>query len=360
ITLLWPANTVKIQGSGSDPDGTIASYLWSKVAGPEATMTDANTPAVTLTGLSLGSYVLRLTVTDDKGGKHSDDVTVVVKDPVAPVANAGPDLLLLLPTNTVVIQGTATDSDGTIVSYKWTQRSGPVSSMTGITSPTLNVSALISGTYKFRLTVTDDSGLSDYDDTLVRVTQPPQVDAGLDQTVFLPQSQVTFNGSASDADGTITKYRWNKYSGPGVVLVNATTPNLTVTGLKEGTHIFMLRVTDNSYATATDYVTLTVKKELVSTDFQTSGNSEIAENTLSVAETPLAPVRNSQAILNKLTSLDLEDCLVTIFNDTGDRIFSGNWSSETYRDIFTDDGLYLYQIIKKDKRINAGKIYIRR
>jgi hypothetical protein len=331
------------------------------VSGPDAgTLADANTPVLNLTGLSIGAYVLRLTVTDDKGGKHYDDVGVILKNAVPPVANAGADLLVLLPTNAVAIHGTATDTDGTIASYKWTQRSGPVASMTGATSPTLNVSALISGIYKFRFFVTDNSGLSSYDDMLIRVTEPPEVNAGPDQTVFLPTSQAVFNGSAVDPDGTITKYNWSKYSGPSALLVNGTTPILTVTALKEGTYVFMLRVTDNSYAKASDYVTLTVKKESVSTSVQTSAGNIFTQNTFSVVEDSDVTGEDRRTVFNKLTFLDLEDGLVTVFNEAGERIFSGNWSSETYSDIFTKNGLYLYHIVKKGKRINAGKIYIRR
>lgn len=47
-----------------------------------------------------------------------------------PVANAGPDQIITLPIDSVVLDGSAsTDADGQIVNYKWTKVSGPVSSL---------------------------------------------------------------------------------------------------------------------------------------------------------------------------------------------------------------------------------------
>ncbi|MFD3004041.1 PKD domain-containing protein, partial [Pontibacter toksunensis] len=42
-----------------------------------------------------------------------------------PVANAGPDKTITLPTSSVQLSGSATDSDGTISGYSWSQVSGP-------------------------------------------------------------------------------------------------------------------------------------------------------------------------------------------------------------------------------------------
>ena len=81
-----------------------------------------------------------------------------------PVANAGPDQHLIMPfslTNNTVLTGSGTDADGTVVSYAWTQVSGPASvtfSRQTVASPT--VSGFAGGTYEFSLVVTDNAGLS--------------------------------------------------------------------------------------------------------------------------------------------------------------------------------------------------------
>ena len=80
-----------------------------------------------------GVYVFRLTVTDNDGATDSDDVQLVVNPALVnqnPVANAGPDQNITLPTNTLNINGSGSDSDGSIVSYLWEKVSGPAVTMT--------------------------------------------------------------------------------------------------------------------------------------------------------------------------------------------------------------------------------------
>jgi hypothetical protein len=43
----------------------------------------------------------------------------------APSANAGPDKKVVLPTNKITLNGNATDPDGTVKKYSWTQKTGP-------------------------------------------------------------------------------------------------------------------------------------------------------------------------------------------------------------------------------------------
>jgi uncharacterized protein YjdB len=77
ITL--PTNSVVINGTGSDPGGSISAYAWTRVSGPNTpTLTNANTANLTASGLIAGTYVFRLTVTDNGGLTASDDVNVVV------------------------------------------------------------------------------------------------------------------------------------------------------------------------------------------------------------------------------------------------------------------------------------------
>ena len=79
-TITLPTNSVALNGSGSDMDGTIATYSWSQVSGPNtATFSDKAVAKPTVSGLIQGSYVFALTVTDDKGAvSAADQVTVTV------------------------------------------------------------------------------------------------------------------------------------------------------------------------------------------------------------------------------------------------------------------------------------------
>lgn len=80
ITIQLPANSTTLSGSGTDADGTISGYSWSRVSGP-TTFTFGNqfAASTTLSNLVAGTYVFRLTVSDNKAATGTDDVTVIVK-----------------------------------------------------------------------------------------------------------------------------------------------------------------------------------------------------------------------------------------------------------------------------------------
>jgi hypothetical protein len=180
-----------------------------------------------------------------------------------PVANAGSDVTITLPTSSAVLNGSGTDIDGSVSSYKWSYVSGPASYTLGTpNASTTIISSLIEGSYKFKLTVTDNSGATASDDVAVIVNpapnQPPVVDAGTDQTTILPADSVILSGSGSDPDGTISSIQWSKVSGTGGTIVSPSAGVTKVIGLTEGTYIFRLTVKDNSGVSVSDNVTVNV------------------------------------------------------------------------------------------------------
>ena len=97
--------------------------------------------------------------------------------PSPPVANAGFDQAITLPTNTVALDGSAsTDANNDITSYLWTKISGPSSfTIANANSVQTQVTNLVEGVYEFELKVTDARGLFDRDTVQVPVTVwPPQ------------------------------------------------------------------------------------------------------------------------------------------------------------------------------------------
>lgn len=77
-TIYLPNTSITLSGSGSDVDGTIASYAWAKTSGASVTVNNASAATTTVTGLTAGTYVFTLTVTDNLGATATANVTVVV------------------------------------------------------------------------------------------------------------------------------------------------------------------------------------------------------------------------------------------------------------------------------------------
>src|SRR5687768_5365160 len=279
IILTLPANSTTLTGSGTDGDGTIASYAWRRVSGPATfALGSANAATTALNNLVQGTYVFRLTVTDNSGATATDDVTVTVNAAPnqAPMANAGSNSTLTLPTNSTTLTGTGTDADGTIASNAWSRVSGPATfTLVSANAATTALNNLVQGTYVFRLTVTDNSGATATDDVTVTVNaapnQAPMANAGTNITLTLPTNSTTLTGTGTDADGTIASYAWSRLSGPATfTLVSANAATTALNNLVQGTYVFRLTVTDNSGATATDDVTVTVN---LATEQSTTANA---------------------------------------------------------------------------------------
>lgn len=295
IIIILPINNTTIFGGGSDPDGSIASYSWTKFSGGAATLTNATTSTLTVTGLFQGVHVFRLLVTDNQGATNNDDVTVTVNTAATnqlPIANAGLDKVIVLPTNTTNLIGSASDADGSIATYAWTKISGPTGTLGATNGSTLSLSNLVEGIYVFQLMVTDNDGGTGTDNTMVTVNpasvnQSPVVNAGADNSIFLPINTVQFSGSASDADGSIASQEWTQVSGPSTAtLLNVNTTLLTVNNLIAGIYRFRFTATDNNAASAFDEVQVTV-------------------NVASVNQPPAANAGSDQTIKLPINSISL-------------------------------------------------------
>ena len=172
-------DSASLDGSGSgDPDGTITTWLWTKISGPSSSIINSPSSSATIVkNLVTGNYQFELKVTDN-GGLSATDTVMVTVDAIpssdhAPVANAGADLVITLPANTITLDGSgSSDTDNNITGYQWSKISGPVSfnisNTSGIQSQVTN---LVEGAYLFELKVTDATGLTDKDTVQVNVNQ---------------------------------------------------------------------------------------------------------------------------------------------------------------------------------------------
>ncbi|MEO5683193.1 MAG: PKD domain-containing protein [Chitinophagaceae bacterium] len=276
ISITLPTSSTTLNGSASnDPDGSIATYAWSKTSGPTSyTIANAGAASTALSNLVQGVYVFTLQVTDNSGATASSTVTVTVNAAAnqSPVSNAGSNISITLPTNSTTLNGSASsDADGTISTYAWSKTSGPASySIANAGAASTALSNLVQGVYVFTLQVTDNSGATASSTVTVTVNaavappppvnQAPVSNAGSNISITLPTNSTTLNGStSSDADGTISTYAWSKTSGPAsYIIANAGAVNTGISNLVQGVYVFTLQVTDNAGASASSVVTVTV------------------------------------------------------------------------------------------------------
>jgi hypothetical protein len=197
-----------------------------------------------------------------------------VKANKPPIAVAGSDQLITLPTDSVLLDGSSsTDADGTIVLYKWNKISGPVSgNILRADSSRTVARGLAMGVYKFELFVKDNGGLTTTDTVQVIVNdpalnQPPIAIAGADQAITLPTNAINLNGGGStDPDNNITTYAWIKISGPlSFTIANANVAQTQVTNLDQGSYQFELKVTDAGGLSSKDTMQVIVNAIVVST-----------------------------------------------------------------------------------------------
>lgn len=112
-----------------------------------------------------------------------------------PIANAGQDIIITLPSNSTLLSGSGTDADGTIVSYLWDKVTGGVGTIVSPSAASTSIEGLQAGVYEFRLTVTDDKGATASDIVKVTVnntTPPPTIGLPLNISDISPDQGFAF------------------------------------------------------------------------------------------------------------------------------------------------------------------------
>ncbi|MBS1666433.1 MAG: T9SS type A sorting domain-containing protein, partial [Bacteroidetes bacterium] len=267
-TITLPTSTVTLSGSATDATGVIISHIWSQISGPNTSaIASASSYSTNVSSLIAGTYVFQLQATDNNSlsGTSTVSITVNPAPNQPPVVNAGTSQTIVLPTSTTTLSGSTTDATGTVVSYLWTQQSGPNTAIIGSpTTITTGISGLVAGVYVFQLKATDNNNLSGSGTLTIHVNpaavQPPVANAGLNQTITLPTNFVSLNGTASyDPAGSIVSYSWSQISGPSSASISGSN-SATASGsaLVQGVYIFELTVLNNGGASSSAQVTVTV------------------------------------------------------------------------------------------------------
>ncbi|NXD26267.1 K0319 protein, partial [Spelaeornis formosus] len=179
--LTFPVESTTLDGSKSQDDQGIVFYHWENISGPSSVQMENDDKAVaTVTGLQVGTYHFRLTVKDQQGLSSASVLSITVKEEnnSPPQAHAGGKHVLVLPNNSVTLDGSGSADDQGIVSYLWI-RDGQSPAAGDVIhgsdhEAVLQLTNLVEGTYIFHLKVTDAKGDSDVDSATVEVRPDPK------------------------------------------------------------------------------------------------------------------------------------------------------------------------------------------
>jgi hypothetical protein len=203
-----PKDSLMLDGSAStDPDGTITSYKWVKIAGPvSSNITKPDSSKTLVKTLAAGVYQVELSVTDNGGLSAKDTVQILVDNPAVnqpPIACAGADQTITLPTNTVTLDGSCSaDADNNTSTYIWTKIAGPAANIANANLATTQVAGLLQGIYQFELKVIDAGGLFSKDTIQVTVNAAVTYTCG-DTNLPIINAQVIPVGTLSQVRGGI-------------------------------------------------------------------------------------------------------------------------------------------------------------
>ncbi|MEI9945790.1 MAG: carbohydrate-binding protein [Chitinophagaceae bacterium] len=173
-TITLPVSQVTLAGNGTaNNGGSIINHTWTKFSGGAAAITDPSNYNTTVTGLAAGTYVFRLTVTQNDNQTITSDVTITVNPAVVippPTVNAGTTQTITLPASQVTLAGSGTaNNGGSIIERTWSKFSGGAANIADPSNYNTTVTGLAAGTYVFRLTVTQNDNQTATSDVTITV-----------------------------------------------------------------------------------------------------------------------------------------------------------------------------------------------
>lgn len=256
--------------------GSKYKYLWTLISQPKGpmngTISDQSKSKVKLSNLSEGLYTFKVTVTGEGGafGEATANVTVLPERRInqAPqVIISPPEQIIRQPTSNAVLDGSTSTDDDKIINWHWEVISGPIGYQPQLPEVnTLQLDLTSPGNYTFKLTVTDSNNVTNSTTATIAVLKgtdyPPVANAGDAVILYLPNNNVTLNGTASTDDHEIVEWEWTKDASDeakAVDMQKTRTPYLQLSNLEEGMYTFVLKVTDSSKQSSTAKVHVFVK-----------------------------------------------------------------------------------------------------
>lgn len=174
--------------------------------------------------------------------------------------------LFVYENSLVVLEASAQDPEGESISYLWQQMSGTTVALFEPESPRIQINAPdldVSETLTFRITVSNQSGNSAYQDVAVSVLASQNdiyLDAGDDVTVTEDETAL-LDATLVDADNVFTSVRWSTFTESGVYFETPEllSTNVTFDAIEEDLlHEVLVTVEDANGYSLTDKLTLYV------------------------------------------------------------------------------------------------------
>jgi len=280
--VLGTTGTVSILGNDPAGEATL-TYVWSASGPAPVVFTPNGTNAAknsTATFTAPGHYTFTVTFTDAHGFTASRQVSTDVVRTYASFA-VQPTTLTLTSGENAPINVSGTDQFGNpfMTAVTWSQASGPTggaATFGNLYAATTTVSFTLPGSYTIQARAGDSYTPTRTATISVTVLgtgadlgAPPDlslqtlvVNAGPNQTITLPVSSVTLNGTVTDNNGNPPSVpftsSWAVVNGPGtVVFADASKPQTTATFGAVGVYVLSLTATDAQGPSSAN-VTITV------------------------------------------------------------------------------------------------------
>ena len=259
---------VTLDGTASDGDDTALTYAWTSSGGgtfanARALDTTWTAPAATS---SAQAITLTLAVADGTGARHTATVSVTVRANQAPIVSVAPGSATVGERARLSLNGTATDPEGTRMTYAWTSNGGGSFANASALDTTWTAPAATSSEQAVTLTLTVTDAGGESATATVAVTVPernntaPTVSATTSVSATNGGGAVRLDGTASDPQGDPMTYAWTSNGGGSFANASAldTTWTAPAAASSAQTITLTLTVTDVDSASSTATVSVTV------------------------------------------------------------------------------------------------------
>jgi YD repeat-containing protein len=272
--VLSGANTTLNAAASVDPDGSITKYEWDLDGNGTYETSTGTTASLTTSYATPGERTVGLRVTDNSGDSVTATRALVVENR-APVASFTASPNPVLSGVTVNLNASASsDPDGTVAQYDW-DLDGNGSYETNSAGATTTTSYATPGEKTIGLRVTDNNGATATTTRAVTIqNRAPSASITATPNPVLSGSNVTLDASGSkDLDGTIVEYSWDLDGNGTYEIPDLNGKSTTFASYAQpGTRTVGVQVKDNSGATATASVVLTIQNRPPNASFTATPN----------------------------------------------------------------------------------------